>query len=161
MSCVTRRAVLTDAPAACDLVRRSIIELCHADHGGDHATLTQWLANKTRDEFERWIGSQRHVAIVAERDGVVVGFGLLNLDGRISLLYISPDARFSGVSKSLLATLEQEALAAGLQRLELESTTTSLRFYTDSGYTPSACSKRGFGVTTCQPLSRELTPERL
>ena len=38
--------------------RRSIIELCHADHRGDGSTLSQWLANKTADNMRRWIASR-------------------------------------------------------------------------------------------------------
>jgi hypothetical protein len=42
-----RDAVADDAPAACQVLRRSIVELCAADHGDDPAILAQWLANKT------------------------------------------------------------------------------------------------------------------
>jgi hypothetical protein len=36
-----------DAPAACDVLRRSISELCVADHGNDPTILARWLSNKT------------------------------------------------------------------------------------------------------------------
>ena len=84
MSCATRRAVLSDADAACEVVRRSIVDLCHADHHGDSETLAKWLANKTPANFERWIASKEHIALAAEIDGALVGFGLLNLQGKIA-----------------------------------------------------------------------------
>jgi len=42
-----RDARVVDAPAARQVLRRSIIELCVADHRNDPAILTKWLANKT------------------------------------------------------------------------------------------------------------------
>jgi GNAT superfamily N-acetyltransferase len=141
------------------VVRRSIVELCHDDHHSDELTLAEWLANKTPANFERWIGSERHRALVAERDRVIVGFGLLDLQGTIALLYVSPDARFSGISKALLAVLEREAIATGIRVLKLESSITALRFYERSGYSSAGCPAKGFGITSCHPMSRQLTRE--
>jgi GNAT superfamily N-acetyltransferase len=156
MTSAIRHAVLPDAAAACEVVRRSIIELCHDDHRGDEATLATWLENKTTANFERWITSEQHVALVAERDGVLAGFALLNLRGIIALLYVSPDARFSGVSKALLAALEQEASTAGIRELSLESSITALRFYTRSGYSSNGSPCKGFGSSSCYPMSRQI-----
>jgi len=159
MTCTTRRAVRSDAFASCEVVRRSIVELCRDDHRGDESTLTDWLANKTPADFEGWIASTLHAAYVAERDRVVVGFGLLNLQGTIALLYVSPDARFSGISKALLAALEREAISAGIRVLKVESSITALNFYERSGYVSTGCPGKGFGVTSCHPMSRQLPPE--
>lgn len=156
MPCQIRKAVATDASAACEVVRRSIEELCVADHRGDPATLSAWLESKTPANSERWIQSERHVAVAADRDAELVGFGLLNLDGYIALLYVAPEARFKGVSKSILGLLEREALAAGIQELKVESSKTALRFYRSAGYTSTGGCVPGFGVTSCYPMSRQL-----
>jgi hypothetical protein len=47
-----RNAVPEDAAAACEVMRRSIAELCVADHRNDPAILERWLANKTPDIFK-------------------------------------------------------------------------------------------------------------
>ena len=156
MACVTRRAVKSDAAAACEVVRRSVVELCVADHRGDTKTLAAWLANKTTAHFEDWIASDRHVALAAEREGAVVGFGLMSLSGVIELLYVAPDARFSGVSKALLSALEAEAAGAGIRETQLESTVTALRFYTSAGYSRAGNATHGSCATRCYPLSRHL-----
>ena len=39
MDYLIRPAVVSDAPAACDVVRCSITDLCSEDHQGDEATL--------------------------------------------------------------------------------------------------------------------------
>ena len=41
-----RDAVLIDAVAACDVLKRSITELCVADHRNDPALLKRWLAEQ-------------------------------------------------------------------------------------------------------------------
>jgi GNAT superfamily N-acetyltransferase len=155
-TCTTRRAAISDATAACEVVRRSIVELCHDDHKGDEASLVEWLANKTPANFEQWIGSKQHISVVAERNNELLGFALLNLRGTIDLLYVSPNARFSGISKALLAALEQAAIAAAIRELKLESSATALRFYTRCGYTSAGPPGKGFGITSAYPMSRQL-----
>jgi hypothetical protein len=44
---LNRPATPEDVPTACDIIRRSITELCTADHANDPAILQRWLANKT------------------------------------------------------------------------------------------------------------------
>ena len=46
MSFRVRAARLEDAEAAAHLLRRSIAELCQADHQDDPERLAGWLANK-------------------------------------------------------------------------------------------------------------------
>ncbi len=156
MTWATRRAIPSDAAAACDVVRRSIVELCYDDHQGDEATLAIWLANKTPAAFEQWIGSEQNVALVAERDNELIGFALLNLRGTVALLYVSPQARFSGISKALLAGLEEAALAAEVREVRLNSSATALRFYTRCGYSPTGPSFKAFGIASGYPMSRQM-----
>jgi hypothetical protein len=42
-----RDAETEDALAACQVLRRSITELCISDHRNDPTILGRWLANKT------------------------------------------------------------------------------------------------------------------
>jgi len=50
-----REAVPEDATAACLVMRRSIAELCAADHRNDPAVVQRWLSNKTSEIFRSWI----------------------------------------------------------------------------------------------------------
>jgi ribosomal protein S18 acetylase RimI-like enzyme len=128
----TRRARIEDAAEACVVLRRSIAELCHLDHGGDEVMLARWLSNKTVENVRRWIG-ESHV-FVAEEAGRILGVAAMSGAGTITLNYVSPDARFRGVSKALVRCLENHARAHGLAECRLESTKTALRFYQDLGY---------------------------
>jgi GNAT superfamily N-acetyltransferase len=138
------------------VVRRSITELCVADHRGDAATIAAWLENKTEPNFRTWIDSARHVALAAEQSGRVVGFGLLRRPGFIDLLYVVPDARFQGVSKALLAAMEEAAQSLGVDVLNLNSSATAKRFYECAGYVAAGDPTKGFGCSTCYPMSKRL-----
>ena len=50
------------------------------------------------------------------------------------LLYVLPEARFSGVSKALLENVEEQARKLRLEHCSLTSTLTARRFYLDRGY---------------------------
>jgi hypothetical protein len=52
-SMLIRHAKIEDARAACAILRRSIVELCHVDHGGDEVLLGKWLSNKTVENVTR------------------------------------------------------------------------------------------------------------
>lgn len=97
-----RRGVPPYAATTCDVVRRSIQELCIADHRNDQATLAAWLANKHVQWFERLLSSETGTCVVAKLDRKPCGFGLLNHPGEICLLYVAPEARFMGVSSAFL-----------------------------------------------------------
>jgi len=127
-----RRATEADAAQACDVLRRSIAELCYLDHRGDEALLARWLSNKTAENLRRWI-SESHF-FVAEEDGRLLGCAAMNGGGKITLNYVAPEARFRGVSKALVAALEAAAKKLGLAECRLESTQTALRFYRRLGY---------------------------
>jgi GNAT superfamily N-acetyltransferase len=149
-----RDAQIGDAAAACLTVRRSIAELCRDDHRDDAQTVAAWLANKTADNVSRWIG-QSHVVVATE--GVdIIGVGAITASGEITLNYVSPDARFRGVSKAILAGLEAQAAAQGIETITLHSTATAHRFYRSAGFVDDGPPVKGFGVTFGFPMTKRL-----
>ena len=131
-----REARPDDATPACSLIRSSIVELCFEDHAGDRGKLAAWLANKTPENLRTWI-VQSHV-FVAERGGRMAGVGALTGDGHITLLYVAPKDRLTGVSKALLLGLEERARDLGLNEVRVTSSLTAEQFYTAAGYTALA-----------------------
>jgi hypothetical protein len=96
-----RDAAPEDASAACEVMRRSIAELCSADHHDDPGVLERWLSNKTPQIFRSWIRPD-NALLVAVEDSHILAVGCVNDAGEITLNYVSPDARFRGVSSALL-----------------------------------------------------------
>ena len=129
-----RSAVLRDAPKACETMRRSIAELCVADHRNDTAILGRGLLNKTPEVFATWLKDTGNTVLVADHDGLIAAVGAVNNDGEITLNYVSPDFRFQGVSKLLLGSLEGLSVAQGNAGTTLFSTKTAHGFYRGAGY---------------------------
>lgn len=156
MDIIVRQATGADASAATEVLRRSITELCVADHQNDAAKLDPWLANKTVENIGRWISSERNYCVVALIGGEVSGFGMMTLLGEIQLCYVHPPARFRGVSRALLEALEQRARMLGLRRLGLQSTATARRFYEARGFVPIGPPASAFALISCQSMVKEL-----
>jgi GNAT superfamily N-acetyltransferase len=158
MDYLIRRAEAADASGACETVRRSIAELCVDDHRGDQATIAAWLSNKTIQNMAAWISSPTNIAAVAQATAGIVGFGLLSQSGRLALLYVSPDVRFRGVSKALMAFLEGEASRLGIREIRLESTATARQFYSERGFSSDGEPSLAFGNVNSYPMCKQLAP---
>jgi GNAT superfamily N-acetyltransferase len=151
-----RTAEPQDAAAACDMVRRSIIELCAADHADDPAILAAWLANKTPADVRAWIANPDNIILVATEGDIILGVGAVTHGGEIILNYVSPDARFRGISKALLRELEAKAAALGNGVCTLTSTLTARALYVSGGYRPDETtavhSRTGTGLRMTKAL---------
>ena len=141
-----RPAQEDDVAAACALVRRSITELCVADHHNFPAVVEGLLHNKTQDNMRAWIATPGSFVYIAEAGPMMAGVGGLTGDGEISLLYVAPDFRFQGVSKALLATLEDKARSLGLPHCALVTTETAQGFFQARGYAGYDSDEDDFGM---------------
>ena len=137
-------------------MRRSIAELCVADHGNDKAMLGRWLANKTPETFAAWLKDTGNTVLVADRGSLIAAVGAVNNDGEITLNYVSPDFRFQGVSKMLLAGVEAVSLSQGNSGATLFSTKTAHAFYRGAGYRDGGTPFFKFG-TESYPMFKRLT----
>ena len=150
-----RNATLEDAAAAAELLRRSITELCVADHRNDPELLAPWVRNKTLESLAAWIELPSNSVLVAVTATTLLGIGIVTDQGEITLNYVSPDARFQGVSRALLAAMEARALARGNVVVALTSTVTARRFYLSVGYLDDPTRTDAYGAPM---LSRHLQP---
>jgi len=116
------------------VLRRSIQDLCHADHNGNAAKLADWLSNKTPENVAAWISHPQSLVFVAVEGETILGVAAMTTAGEITLNYVSPDARFRGVSKALIDRLEAKARELGLNRCAVISTETAREFYLSRGY---------------------------
>ena len=151
-----RDAVPEDAPSACEVMRRSISELCSADHHDDPVILARWLANKTPEIVAAWIIKPGNSVLVAVESGTILAVGSVSDAGEITLNYVSPDARFHGVSRALLVALEARAQERGNERCTLLSTETAHRFYRAAGYIDDGPPRGKFGTSSSYPMSKQL-----
>ncbi len=146
MGTLIRLATLEDAATVCAVVRRSIAECCAEDHRNDAALIDRWLKNKTVTNTQAWLENPRACSVVAEVDGSVVGFGMSQA-GEVLLCYLVPEARFKGLGKSMLQSLESHASQSRVSRLHLQSTRTALAFYERNGFRQTGPAVSAFGLT--------------
>jgi GNAT superfamily N-acetyltransferase len=151
-----RDAVADDADEVCTVLRRSIAELCDADHGNDPAILARWLDNKTPENVSVWIARPDASLLVAVDGGAIVAVGMVTDGGEILLNYVSPDARFRGASRTLLAALEARAVERGAGQCRLESTETAYRFYRANGYVEDGPPTGKFGMSSGYRMAKSL-----
>ena len=156
MSIMVRSAVEADAVAACDGLRRSIRELCVADHGVDEHVLSAWLANKTPENVREWISATATFSVVAVKGSDVRGFGLIQNDGAIQMCYLAAEALDCGAGKRVLRALEEQAARWGLKRVFLTSPVTARRFYERMGYVRSGNPKSVYGLRSEHPMSKSI-----
>jgi GNAT superfamily N-acetyltransferase len=156
-----RDAVPADAAAACEVIRRSITELCVADHRNEPAILARWLANKTSEIVGSWIAQADSSMLVAVEGARILAVGSVNDKGEVTLNYVSPDARFRGVSRTMLRALETRAIDRDNARCTLFSTETARRFYREAGYVEDGAPQGKFGTSSGYPMSKRLDGARL
>jgi len=91
-------------------------------------------------------------------DGALVGCGALRPGSRpgtveVKRMYVRPEARGHGISRTVLRALEDHAAALGYERLELETGTMqpeAMHVYATAGWTPID----GYGAWADIPFTR-------
>jgi N-acetylglutamate synthase-like GNAT family acetyltransferase len=151
-----REAIPDDAAEAARVMRRSIRELCAADHRNEESALADWLENKTTANVRQWIESSANDSVVVEREGRIIGFGVIGDTGEILLLYIDPSAAGSGAGSVLLDALEEHARRRGLRSVWLESTVTAKGWYQRRGFEPRSSMIGREGRAACHPMEKRL-----
>ncbi|QNA89444.1 GNAT family N-acetyltransferase [Massilia sp. Dwa41.01b] len=150
-----RKATPEDAAAACSLLRRSIEEGCELDHRGRPDILAAWLGNKTPENVATWFAAPTNYAVLAERDGELLGMALLTQAGKLALCYVQPEALRLGVGRALLAAVETQARAWNIGKLHLQSPGSAATFFERHGYTNAGLDKACFGLE-CNLLWKQL-----
>lgn len=157
---IIRRATRDDAAQACQVLIRSIREVCAKDYGYDEAILTPWCANKTVENVTAWIISPEHYFPVAEVSPLgIVGVGLLSVAaGQIALCYLVPEVLHQGVGKRLLTAMEAQAKAAGHTQVTLTSSITARDFYLRNGYQPNGALTSSSQITSFPMIKHFVAP---
>lgn len=141
-----RRAAAGDVPAMSRVLIASITELCHADHGGSPAIIAAWTANKVPESVSRWVDNSDLLLLNALVDDEIAAVGCLTTADEIGLNYVSPTFRFRGVSKAMLAALEQAMRDKGTTVGTLTSTQTAHGFYLAAGWEDAGPPELGHSV---------------
>jgi GNAT superfamily N-acetyltransferase len=156
MSIAIRTAGEADVAQMSRILSASITALCSADHGNDPAVIAAWTANKTEDGVRDMMRALDTDLYVAEHDGNVVAVGAIAGDA-ITLNYVDPVHRRTGVSRAMLEALERLLVERGVSIAHLKSTATAHAFYLSQGWEDGAPVPRGRFITAF-PMFKRLAP---
>lgn len=136
-----REATPADGEAIRAVHRESILGLGPAAY--DEEQVEAWAAGCVDADYAAGIESEDPF-LVATAGEEVVGFGSLSVgppedytvdvDGEVTGVYVRPAHAGRGVGSRLLATLEDRARAAGIDRLGLTASANAVGFYESRGY---------------------------
>jgi putative acetyltransferase len=73
--------------------------------------------------------------VVAEQDGLLLGFLGYALDGHVDFLYVAPTAARQGVATALYRRVEEALQAAGVTALYTEASKVARPFFARQGFT--------------------------
>ena len=104
--------------------------------GSDYYTDQQVEAWADKDESDGPpIEDEQQYLVVAEQNGIIVGFGQLSLENdEIVAVYVHPDYVRQGVGSVLLSHLESRANDAGIGELTLSASLPGVPLYDQAGY---------------------------
>ena len=97
----------------CAEVAQLFYDTVHTVNAGDYSReqLDAWATGKV--DLEAWNESfQAHHTVVAELDGIIVGFGDMDETGYLDRLYVHKDHQRQGVAAAICDALEQNAKAS-------------------------------------------------
>lgn len=152
-----RRATSADVPEMSRVLTASVRDLCAVDHGNDPDRVARWVANKTIAGVTAMLANPEGRMFVAEHDGTIAAVGAVNTAGDVTLNYVDPAHRFTGVSKALLAAMEDDLRTGDVVTGTLVSTRTARRFYESAGWV-AADEPQDHAGMLCYPMTKTLKP---
>ena len=146
-----RTATGVDTARIAEITEAAIHELGPAAYDDDQvAAWADPSEEPTPEDDDHWI--------VAEREGAVVGWGRLDVDGtEITGSYVHPDHARSGVGATIIAALEGYARGQGLTELSLAASKNAVGFYERLGYEDVCAVEHGTDevVIECREMRKE------
>lgn len=145
--------------------RETLARIWHDGWWDAHADLGPRLAAfRTPESFASRMTRRLPQTVVAEVAGRSVGFSVV-IDDELEQLYVTREARGSGVARELIAEAERRVAAAGHSRIWLAvaaQNARAIRFYAKSGWRDAgtfeyqAETSAGFAPVLCHRYEREL-----
>ena len=151
-----RPAHPAEATEACTVIRRSILELCIADHGDDAAILEAWLANKTPERLRSWIEINPASLLVGVGAGGIAGVGCVLPNGAVALNYVAPRRCARASARVCSARWRVSRPRRVTPSAPCMRTATAQGFYVACGYEAAGEPVSSFGGKPAYPMRRAI-----
>jgi len=121
-----RHATLEDLPEMKQLYADTICSVCRKDYTEEQTKV--WASSALNEE--RWLDMLvNQVVLIAESDGIVVGFASLKDYDYIDFFYVHKDFQGHGIAGKLLKRLTHEAINNGTKLLTSDISVTARPFF--------------------------------
>lgn len=121
----------SDAQPTLDVFHRAVHGTARQDYSPEQ--LAAWAPGDVA--LEDWAARRRAAGtVVAEVDGLVVGFTDLDARGHVGMLYVDPSVARTGVASALLDHLVATARRRGLRQLSTHASRTARPFFERHGF---------------------------
>ncbi|MBT8119191.1 MAG: GNAT family N-acetyltransferase [Gammaproteobacteria bacterium] len=155
-----RDAKTSDNVQVCNVLRRSILEVCASDYN-EKSVIDDWLSNKTEDNVSQWIESDSTYSVVCiNKYDDILGFGLASLKGEILLMYLVPEALFKGNGKLMLERIEKRLSNEGISEIYTISSITAKAFYERNGFIKNGDPQLVGTIKGDFPLLKRIAPSK-
>jgi len=126
-----RFALLSDLPEMQKLYAETIQAVCINDYSQQQIDVWKTTAENT----ERWTNVvNEQLAVVAEKNHKLIGFGTLRDGNYIDFFYIHKDFQGQGIADKILSQLETHALKSGNFNLTSDVSITAKPFFEKKGF---------------------------
>ena len=131
-----RIACKEDIVRICEVLIRSIREICGPDYSNDPEILEDWCANKTPEVIGPWIDNPKNYFVVVELESYgVIGTALYRREeSTVNLCHLAPEGLHQGLGTSMLNSMQKEASRLGNKEINLVSSITAAKFYRRNGF---------------------------
>lgn len=109
----------------------TITTVCSSDY--DEQQIRVWVSGVNNTERWKKIIVEQYV-IVAENGDKILGYGTLNKESYIDLLYVHKDHQGQGIAQLLLDEITKEARQLGQTKLYSDVSKTARPFFVKSGF---------------------------
>lgn len=116
----------SDFNVAKELFYQTVHAVCIADY--PQSILSQWAPIESDQEALR-LSLENSFSYVAEKDGIIVGFGNIDSQGSIDYLFVHKDCQGVGIGTLIIKTIEAKAIQIGLAVITTEASLTAQPFF--------------------------------
>lgn len=120
--------------ADCAVLAKLFYDTVHAVSVHDYTEeqLNAWASGTV--DLSQWDSSlSRHFSLVAEENGVIIGFGDIDESGYLDRLYVHKDYQRRGIASTLCDRLER---AYPVDKISAHASITAKPFFLSRGYEP-------------------------
>lgn len=135
-------------PSDCEKIAKLFYQTVHSVNQKDYTPeqLDAWATGQV--DLVQWNRTlSDHYTVVAEEDGVILGFGDMAEDGYLDRLYVHKDHQGQGIATALCGRLER---AVGAQSITTYASITARPFFEKRGYKtvkPNQVERNGVRLT--------------